>query len=555
MGRKGSTAAQRTKRKLVVASGYFNPLHYGHVSYLEKAKEAGDSLVVIVNNDRQTALKLGGDPGFVSHGMPARDRVRTVRSLACVDAAFEAVDEDESVCETLRLLHPDVFANGGRSTATAREAEVCRELGIEMIEGLGIEVLTLTPFTQHYDWGKPRTESLVAALAGQKMPTPSGQARPFAELWMGDHPSGPASVKAKEEGESDFCLRKTFSRTPSLLGPKLADEAKLPFLLKVLSIEKALSIQAHPDRALAERLHRERPNVYKDPNHKPEIGIALTDFEALCGFRPVAEIAHFLKAVPEFSAMVGPAAAEQLRAAAGDVSLEPAALKAAYSHMMHTADDVVREQLLRLLERTAQPLPEEDQPAGLSTCIMLVHRLHKQFGVDIGIFSVFFFNYAKMGVGECLYMPQNTPHAYLSGDIVECMATSDNVVRGGLTAKYKDIEVLCEMLVYRGGTPPRIEPVEQAPGVLLYADSELKEFQVTHIRLAAKTRRRSCFSNLSPAIAFACRGTGHVTISGEKVVLAPGVVFFLAAGVDADLLAEEELDVFAACCPPHYFNQ
>merc|ERR1719330_954776 len=106
---------------------------------------------------------------------------------------------------------------------------------------------------------------------------------------MGDHPSGPSSVQSPHPGGGHSLIR-ALTRTPSLLGVKLAGDAKLPFLLKVLSINKALSIQSHPDRALAERLHRERPDVYKDPNHKPEIAIALTNFEALCGFRPLAEI-------------------------------------------------------------------------------------------------------------------------------------------------------------------------------------------------------------------------------------------------------------------------
>merc|ERR1712187_644487 len=98
----------------------------------------------------------------------------------------------------------------------------------------------------------------------------------------------------------------------------------------------------------------------------------------------------------------------------------------------------------------------------------LVLRLYNQFGEDIGIFSVFFLNYVRMQVGECLYMAQNVPHAYLSGDIVECMATSDNVVRGGLTPKDKDVEVLCEMLRYEGGPPNCIAPSEIGPGHILY---------------------------------------------------------------------------------------
>merc|ERR1719222_427226 len=117
---------------------------------------------------------------------------------------------------------------------------------------------------------------------------------------------------------------------------------KLPFLLKVLSIQKALSIQAHPDRALAARLHRERPDVYKDPNHKPEISIALSDFEAMCGFRPVDEIVDFLNTVPELRSIVGAAVAHELcNVTIGDKLAEGVALKAAYSHMMHSSDDVV----------------------------------------------------------------------------------------------------------------------------------------------------------------------------------------------------------------------
>lgn len=551
----GKPASTIVNRKVVVASGYFNPLHYGHVSYLERAKEAGGTLIVVVNNDKQAAFRLKGSAG-VPGGlvMPARDRVRTVRSLACVDAAVEAVDEDESVCMTLRLLHPDIFANGGARSASEKEIAVCRELGIQILNGLGIEVLVLTPFTQHYDWGKQREDSLVAALTGEHTATGTPSApRTFAELWMGDHPSGPSSVQMEICDGSGNSLGKTLLRTPTLLGSHLANEAKLPFLLKVLSIEKALSIQAHPDRALAKKLHRERPDVYKDPNHKPEIAIALTDFEALCGFRHVVEIFHFALEVPELAEILGEEVVQTMRSSVGDAAKESRALKAAYCKMIRTPDEITKPKVRDLVSRTSSA-SHELHPPRLSTCLMLVHRLHRQFGDDPGIFSVFFLNYSKMSVGECLYMPQNTPHAYLSGDIVECMATSDNVVRGGLTGKYKDIEILCEMLRYQGGDAPQVFPEEPGPGVLLYADPSITEFQVTHVRLPAKTKRRWCFSNMGPTVAFASRGRGSVKISGDTVSLAPGVVFFLAAGVDAELSAEEELEVFAACCPPHYFN-
>jgi len=541
---------------VVVASGYFNPLHYGHVSYLQRAREAGTSLIVIVNNDRQAMQKLGSVEAFQAKGIPARDRVRLVRSLACVDAAIEAVDEDESVAQTIRMLHPDVFANGGKQHATPKEVEACQELGIRMIDGLGIEMLLLQPFTQHYDWGKPKPSSVVAALGGKHMPTtPTMGFKPYAELWMGDHPSGPS--RARMPGDSvGSCLMSTLKSSPCLLGKKLAEEAQLPFLLKVLSIEKALSIQAHPDRALAAKLHAERPDVYKDPNHKPEIAIALTDFEALCGFRMIPDILELVDAVPELASIVGPEATELLRAAvvSGDEDDASAALKQAYCVVMRSNEEVVSSHLRALVGRASAPPPSEGHKDIVAKAFMLVRRLFEQFGADIGIFSVFFLNFAEMKVGECLYMPQNTPHAYLSGDIVECMACSDNVVRGGLTLKYKDLDVLCDMLVYKGAPPPTIAPDVLEPGMKLYAHKELDEFQVTHLKLTAGSSRRYCFSGQGPALGFAFKGHGNLRVSGENTRLESGVVFLLAAGVDADISAEEELDIFVASCPPHYFH-
>mmetsp|Transcript_2751 Transcript_2751/g.4612 ORF Transcript_2751/g.4612 Transcript_2751/m.4612 type:complete len:153 (-) Transcript_2751:65-523(-) len=123
-------------QRVVCASGYFDPLHYGHIEYLQKSKDLGDKLVVIVNNDVQAGIKKGAP------FMPARERVRLVRSIACVDAAIESVDtEDESVCKTLRILHPDIFTNGGDQFNTGiPEADVCRELGIAMVDKLGAKI-------------------------------------------------------------------------------------------------------------------------------------------------------------------------------------------------------------------------------------------------------------------------------------------------------------------------------------------------------------------------------------------------------------------------------
>lgn len=124
--------------KRVVASGYFCPLHTGHLRYLENAARLGERLIVIVNNDEQLMQKRGCKP-FQSE----QERLTIVQALRCVDMAVLAMDLDRSVCETLRHLHVAlggiaVFANGGDvDEAGCRELEICRQLGIACEFGVG----------------------------------------------------------------------------------------------------------------------------------------------------------------------------------------------------------------------------------------------------------------------------------------------------------------------------------------------------------------------------------------------------------------------------------
>lgn len=121
--------------KVIATSGYFNPLHKGHVEYLEKAKSLGDKLIVIVNSDHQRAIK--GSKEF----MDQDERMFIVSSLRCVDEVFLSIDQDGTVCESLRAIKPNVFAKGGdRFSTEIPEAKVCQELGIDMVDGLGEKI-------------------------------------------------------------------------------------------------------------------------------------------------------------------------------------------------------------------------------------------------------------------------------------------------------------------------------------------------------------------------------------------------------------------------------
>ncbi len=132
------------------------------------------------------------------------------------------------------------------------------------------------------------------------------ESKPYAEWWFGTHPNGPGFVKFEDE---NILVSELFKAKPDLLGDDFSSlrsvDGQLPYLLKVLSVEKALSIQAHPDPILARKLHSSFPKIYKDPNHKPEMAIALTNFESMCGFRAFTEIVGYTKSVPELRAVIG----------------------------------------------------------------------------------------------------------------------------------------------------------------------------------------------------------------------------------------------------------
>ena len=128
--------------KTVVVSGYFDPVHAGHLEYLKLAKDLGDKLIVIVNNNEQCVLKKG------KPFMDESDRLEIVKSLKMVDDVFLSIDNDKSVCKSLEILKPDIFANGGdRSTIEVPESIICKKNNIKMIDGLGNKIRSSSDLT------------------------------------------------------------------------------------------------------------------------------------------------------------------------------------------------------------------------------------------------------------------------------------------------------------------------------------------------------------------------------------------------------------------------
>lgn len=128
--------------KVVAVSGYFDPIHVGHLEYLKMAKSLGDKLVVIINSDYQAGLKKG------KSFMPEQDRLEIVQALRCVDEVFLSIDKDKSVCKSLEDLKPDIFANGGdRSLEEIPETAVMKKYNIEMVDGLGEKIRSSSEIT------------------------------------------------------------------------------------------------------------------------------------------------------------------------------------------------------------------------------------------------------------------------------------------------------------------------------------------------------------------------------------------------------------------------
>jgi hypothetical protein len=193
-------------------------------------------------------------------------------------------------------------------------------------------VIGLIPYVQDYAWGIRGMDSRVARYALEsKSLDEVDPDTPYAELWIGTHPSGPARLKTGE-----------------MLRDVIGED--LPFLFKVLSAGKALSIQAHPDKENAERLHLENPTQYGDPNHKPEMAIALTPFEAMCGFRRLEEISYLIKKHPEFAACISQEAKLAVFLAS-EALAQKEALQMLFSSFMTCDPDVSAEQLKLLLIR------------------------------------------------------------------------------------------------------------------------------------------------------------------------------------------------------------
>lgn len=391
---------------------------------------------------------------------------------------------------------------------------------------------------------------------------------------MGTHPSNPSKDLSTKRTLLDL-VQDNQALLSAEVGEKFGH--KLPFLFKVLSIGKALSIQAHPNKKLAEKLHAKDSKNYPDDNHKPEMTIAITPFDGLCGFRPLAEISHFLNTVPSLKKLVGSEVDAFTSAVKGQETSDKAedetenkkALQKAFGALMNASTSDI-EAASRELVASAKEEGADFAGGGVSATpgkelADLVVRLDTQFPGDIGLFVLFFLNYVKLEVGEAMFLKADDIHAYLSGDIIECMAASDNVVRAGFTPKFKDVDTLVDMLTYSYApiSEQKMEAVDypyvtlnstaysSASAATLY-DPPIEEFSVVKTDLKKKGAKATFEQIAGPSIFICTTGSGKISVGPKVEEVKPGFVYFVGATAEVVLESEsEDFTTFKAFCELH----
>ncbi|WP_016881321.1 MULTISPECIES: mannose-6-phosphate isomerase, class I [unclassified Rhodococcus (in: high G+C Gram-positive bacteria)] len=399
-----------------------------------------------------------------------------------------------------------------------------------------------------YEWG---SRTVLAELTGR--PSPSDQ--PEAELWLGAHPADPALV---DDAGSGVSLLDVISNDPEgQLGAANATRfrSRLPFLLKVLAAKEPLSLQAHPNSVQA-REGFERENAdgvpldsparnYKDDNHKPELVVALTRFEALAGFREVRRTVALLRAlgVAELDRC-----AEQVAAQA-----DSSGMRVLFTQWI-TGEERSATLIGGVVEACRRYLSEE--PGGAEREFALEAQTALELGSrypnDPGVLISLLLNRITLEPGEGLLLAAGNLHAYLRGVAVEIMANSDNVLRGGLTLKHVDVPELLKVLDFRPGPMPVMRAGGDGRGNTRVYETPEAEFELTRLQLdTSRDGASSSAATLAagvPRIVLCTAGSTVLSSQCDSLELSAGQSAWLPASNPAVTLApaQQRAQVFVA---------
>lgn len=388
-----------------------------------------------------------------------------------------------------------------------------------------------------YPWG---SYEVIARLQGRVVPSE----HPEAELWFGTHPAAPGLVELADGSRSG--ADEWLGGPPGTrLGDVVPDQhgSRLPFLLKFLAIAEPLSLQLHPTADTAQAgfaaeeaagVPRDAPHRrYRDPYAKRELLVALTPVAALCGLRSADRVAAVLD-------LLGLPALAPVRASLAE------GVPAALSTLLHWPGDE-RAGLVDAVAHAATEaldgLNREGSSAPVSASLEIVGELARRYPRDPGVVASLLLTPVRLAPGEALHVPPGVLHCYLSGEGVEVMVASDNVLRGGLTSKPVDVEALLENLVTVDGDDLLAQPCREGSEDVY--DVGAVEFRLS--RAAVRGRVRLAASPGSPQLLLVT--DGDVRVGGAAGVdVSAGTAALIAADAgDLDLAGDG--DVFRVWCP------
>ncbi|HYK43878.1 MAG TPA: mannose-6-phosphate isomerase, class I [Parafilimonas sp.] len=333
------------------------------------------------------------------------------------------------------------------------------------------KIFKLKGKVQPYAWGG---KEFIPAWLGVE----NRDEKPFAEYWMGAHPSASSTVIIDNAEQSLYDLIK--KRPVEFLNEQVAAEfGELPYLLKILDVKDMLSIQVHPSKEAAKIGFDEEEEKgvpinasnrnYKDKNHKPEVMVALSEFWLLHGFLPETKLLHVLRRVPEFNGF--------------EKFVKSTGYKGLYEHVMTMPQKEVNKLLRPVVEKAIAFRKEnkitKHQPGWWAAKL---YEHVEPTDIDRGLFSIYFFNIVRLRPGEAIFQGAGVPHAYLEGQNVELMANSDNVLRGGLTPKHVDVPELMKQVVFESIEPKILNGVPLKNGEINYP-CPVRDFGISKIEL------------------------------------------------------------------------
>ncbi|KAI1082527.1 mannose-6-phosphate isomerase [Whalleya microplaca] len=398
-------------------------------------------------------------------------------------------------------------------------------------------VFQLSGTCNSYPWGKKGKQSLAAQLCAQT-PGTDFQIKDdefYSEMWFGDYPDFPARKLDTGEPLAEV-LRQNKQQ---LLGEKVIEsfDSQLPYLPKILSIAKALPLQLHPNKDLATKLHEKDPDNFTDPNHKPEIAVALGKFEVFAGFKPLDKIAPLFKlpALQQFSS----------------------------NQQSSWTDQTLREVTRKLLKADLQTVKKvqtelsktpKDQLGDAAYILDLLPRLQDQYGPeDAGsLVALLCMNFLVFNAGDAVWIPADGIHAYLSGDIVECMARSNNVLNSGFCppGDRNNADLFADTLTFKAHSKADVSLPSQKSnrskkGKTVVYRPPMSEFDMLKTDLGAGESEELIASE-GPGVLIVTSGDGVMHADNHQFQLKEGFIFFIAPGVPVKWESQNGMQIHMA---------